>query len=281
MALEIAGRQYRVVPQFPFAGKRIDLVIEGQTSSLAVECDGDAVHGLDAYEQDSERQRLLERCRWRFWRIPASEFYANRERALSQLWPLLSEYGIRPIPSTPAAPLDAGVKANETREAGDEYPDSNSNVDDAVVQTGAEVVQGDRQGTFSFQKEESLVAPPLPRADGPPERVMSQSAEAPRVSAGEFSTSANRSGLQLTGSDDAIREGTSKNKLPSEDVTLTEEQSRVVAAIRRSKEPAGVPLISATTGMDPKQLYRILPELARLGVLREVMVGTARRYTIG
>ncbi|MEE8367855.1 MAG: AAA domain-containing protein, partial [Thermoanaerobaculia bacterium] len=41
----IKSRGYRVVPQVPFAGYRIDLVIEGVGSKLAVECDGDEWHG--------------------------------------------------------------------------------------------------------------------------------------------------------------------------------------------------------------------------------------------
>ncbi len=122
VALAIASRGYRVVPQFPVAdNKRIDMVVEGQRSQLAVECDGDAFHGLDEYERDTERQRMLERCGWRFWRIRESEFYANRDRALEQLWVVLSERGIRPVawksPAiqslTPSAESDEVVRTNE------------------------------------------------------------------------------------------------------------------------------------------------------------------------
>ena len=42
IALEIASHGFRVVPQYPVVeNKRIDLVIEGTKSQLAVECDGD------------------------------------------------------------------------------------------------------------------------------------------------------------------------------------------------------------------------------------------------
>jgi hypothetical protein len=49
-----------------------------------------------------ERQRKLERCKWVFYRVRESAFYANKEFALSGLWHLLEERGINPqygIPS--------------------------------------------------------------------------------------------------------------------------------------------------------------------------------------
>lgn len=52
-----------------FAGKRIDLVIEGNQAQLAVECDGDFWHGPEQDEKDSERQRMLERCGWQFFTL--------------------------------------------------------------------------------------------------------------------------------------------------------------------------------------------------------------------
>lgn len=96
VALEIAGRNYRVLPQFEVAGKFIDLVIEGGQARLAVECDGDEFHGADRYPQDMQRQRMLERCNWVFYRIRASEFYANKENALKNLWLMLEERNILP-----------------------------------------------------------------------------------------------------------------------------------------------------------------------------------------
>ncbi|MBN2287626.1 MAG: AAA family ATPase [Tissierellales bacterium] len=94
VALNIAVKGYRVVPQFQFADKRIDLVIQGDKSQLAVECDGDFWHGTDAYSADMERQRKLERCGWTFFRIRESQYYANPEIALDPLWILLERMGI-------------------------------------------------------------------------------------------------------------------------------------------------------------------------------------------
>ncbi|MBM3329861.1 MAG: AAA family ATPase, partial [Calditrichaeota bacterium] len=96
VALEIARRGYNVIPAYKVAEKEIDLVIEGGISRLAVECDGDHWHGLDEYEKDMERQRILERCGWEFYRIRECEFYLEQEKALKRLWIKLEERNILP-----------------------------------------------------------------------------------------------------------------------------------------------------------------------------------------
>lgn len=94
----ISSRGYRVKPQVKVGtlGKRIDLVIEGLRTRLAVECDGDRWHGLDKWEEDMERQRVLERVGWTFWRVRGSAFYANPAKAMELLWTKLDEMGIEP-----------------------------------------------------------------------------------------------------------------------------------------------------------------------------------------
>jgi very-short-patch-repair endonuclease len=94
VALQIAGRGYNVVPQYEFSGRRIDLVIQGDTAQLAVECDGDYWHGPERYEADLARQRQLERCGWQFFRIRECVYYADADKALAPLWPLLEWMGI-------------------------------------------------------------------------------------------------------------------------------------------------------------------------------------------
>jgi len=101
VALRIATKGYRVIPQYPFAGKRIDLVIEGNQGQLAVECDGDFWHGAEQYEKDSERQRMLERCGWQFFRVRECEYNIDSENALEPLWRELDKMGITPISGTP------------------------------------------------------------------------------------------------------------------------------------------------------------------------------------
>ena len=108
--LRISDRGYRVIPQFEVAGYCIDLVVEGMKGRLAVECDGDEFHGLEQFDEDMARQRILERCGWNFWRIRASSFYRDEETALDDLWALLKQKGIHPAsvesPPTPSQPSE-------------------------------------------------------------------------------------------------------------------------------------------------------------------------------
>ena len=97
VALAIASQGYKVVPQFKFADKRIDLVVQGNKAQFAVECDGDFWHGLNEYTADMDRQRKLERCGWRFVRIRESQYYVDPAAALESLWIALDRMGIRPF----------------------------------------------------------------------------------------------------------------------------------------------------------------------------------------
>lgn len=96
VALELLRRDFTVLAQYEFAGKRIDLVVEGGRARLAVECDGDQWHGADRYEADMHRQRQLERCGWAFFRVREATFYANKQNALAGLWEVLEERQIYP-----------------------------------------------------------------------------------------------------------------------------------------------------------------------------------------
>jgi very-short-patch-repair endonuclease len=75
---------------------RIDIVIEGASSRLAVECDGDRWHGPDVWHQDRARQQVLERASWTFVRIRGSAFYRDPDAAMLPLWERLEELAIGP-----------------------------------------------------------------------------------------------------------------------------------------------------------------------------------------
>ena len=91
---------FRVIPQYEFAGKKIDLVVEDRGRQLAVECDGDTWHGPDQYEADMDRQRMLERSRWKFIRIRGSVFYANQSKAVEELIDAIRAHGLEPYTIT-------------------------------------------------------------------------------------------------------------------------------------------------------------------------------------
>ena len=91
VALELLRKNYNIIPQYKIAGKRIDLVVECGQARMAIECDGDKWHGIDKYEDDMRRQRMLERCGWEFFRIRESAFYSDKENTLCPLWHLLEQ----------------------------------------------------------------------------------------------------------------------------------------------------------------------------------------------
>lgn len=97
-------RGYTVLPQYETLGYRIDLVVVGARTRLAIECDGDFWHGPDAYQRDLARQRDLERCGWRLFRIRESEFYVDEAAVLERLWASFRELEIYPPGREPDTP---------------------------------------------------------------------------------------------------------------------------------------------------------------------------------
>jgi len=93
----LIDRGYRVIPEYPVIGYRIDLVIQGENARLAVECDGDQYHTLENWEEDQIRERQLRRAGWEFWRVNGSSFYRYKEKSLDSLWKKLDELGIDPV----------------------------------------------------------------------------------------------------------------------------------------------------------------------------------------
>lgn len=94
----IINKGYKVIPQYEVAGYRIDLVVQGEKSKLAIECDGDKYHNrIDKWQEDIDRQQILERSGWTFWRVSGSAFYKHKEKALDSLWKKLEEMNIEPL----------------------------------------------------------------------------------------------------------------------------------------------------------------------------------------
>lgn len=100
---ELVKRGYRVEPQVPCGGYRIDFVVEGKEGRrLAIECDGDRFHGPGQWQDDMARQRVLERAGWTFWRCFASSFVRRRQAVLDDLMQTLERLGIEPLGSESA-----------------------------------------------------------------------------------------------------------------------------------------------------------------------------------
>lgn len=94
----LVERGYRVIPQVKAGAYRIDMVVEGEEdNSLAIECDGDRYHGPDKWDSDMQRQRILERAGWKFWRCFASTFVTRKDDVIQDLLAELKRLEIYPI----------------------------------------------------------------------------------------------------------------------------------------------------------------------------------------
>ncbi|TYO92792.1 AAA domain-containing protein [Desulfallas thermosapovorans] len=94
--LRLISAGYKVTPQWKAGYLRIDLVVEGNGSRLAVECDGDRYHTIENLEEDMARQAILERLGWTFVRIRGSVFYRDPDKAMQPVFDRLNELGITP-----------------------------------------------------------------------------------------------------------------------------------------------------------------------------------------
>lgn len=94
----LTEKGYRVIPQVKVGGFRIDMVVEGADDKrLAIELDGDEFHGPDRWAHDMNRQRILERAGWTFWRCFASTWSLYKEDVFAELLSRLAQMQIAPI----------------------------------------------------------------------------------------------------------------------------------------------------------------------------------------
>jgi len=101
----LTDRGYRVIPQVKSGAFRIDMVVEGLGDArLAIELDGDEFHGPDKWQADMNRQRVLERAGWTFWRCFASTWSLNKEEIFLELVSRLAAMGIEPLGALESIP---------------------------------------------------------------------------------------------------------------------------------------------------------------------------------
>jgi len=92
----LINKGYKVRSQWKVGYYRIDMVIEGDSKRLAVECDGDRWHPIEKLSDDMARQAILERLGWTFTRIRGSAFFRDEEQAMRPVFERLDELGIAP-----------------------------------------------------------------------------------------------------------------------------------------------------------------------------------------
>lgn len=101
----LTDRGYKVTPQVKSSSFKIDMVVEGSGDArLAIELDGDDFHGPDRWQADMNRQRILERAGWTFWRCFASTWSLNKDEIFAELISRLSAMGIEPIGALDSIP---------------------------------------------------------------------------------------------------------------------------------------------------------------------------------
>ena len=127
----IIDKGYKVISQYrPLPNDfnyRIDLVVQGEKSRVAVECDGDRHHGPDKWEHDQRREAQLRRAGWKFWRISGSAFYRDKEKSLESLWQFLEAEGIEPILFTRQSEHKTSFTTDFKNESPQEDVDNKSN----------------------------------------------------------------------------------------------------------------------------------------------------------
>lgn len=110
---KLLARGFSVSVQHRVGAYRIDMVVKGLRNRIAIECDGDAYHGPDRWDADRQRQEVLERLGWKFFRVRGSVFYRDQEGALEPLWARLQELGIDPWSEESAPPRSAPYATND------------------------------------------------------------------------------------------------------------------------------------------------------------------------
>jgi very-short-patch-repair endonuclease len=107
---------YRVTLQVNVGYYRIDLVVTGNSASLAVECDGDRYHPYEKLADDIARQAILERLGWRFVRVRGSAFFRDPDKAMVPVFARLKQLGIEPLgPGAASQPTSSELREKITR----------------------------------------------------------------------------------------------------------------------------------------------------------------------
>jgi very-short-patch-repair endonuclease len=115
---------FRVKGQWKVGAYRIDLVVEGTSGRLAVECDGDRYHTPDNRAADEERQAILERLGWTFARIRGTKFFRDPEKSMAPIFERLRTLGIEP-----------------GQETGDQNLKPSSDLKDSVIRRAEELLR--------------------------------------------------------------------------------------------------------------------------------------------
>ena len=114
------------------------MVVEGANDTrLAIECDGDEFHGPERWAADMQRQRVLERAGWIFWRCFASTWSMRKEEVFQELTERLTVMGIEPLGALERIP-----SLVELRHWKPEDSKTSSSADDATAKALEDAILG-------------------------------------------------------------------------------------------------------------------------------------------
>ena len=90
---DLLRENYKIQPQYEAGAYRIDIVLfTSDGKRIALECDGDKYHSTEEQiKNDVERQSVLERLGFIFYRIRGSDYYRKREETVNSLYNRLNE----------------------------------------------------------------------------------------------------------------------------------------------------------------------------------------------
>ena len=111
---------YRVIPQLPVGSYRVDMVVQGESRRVAIECDGEAYHGPNKVEEDLARQQILERvAKLTFIRIRGSHYFRDPDAAMRKVFQSLEELGVEKLGTDGqvAQVVDSQLRETVTRRA--------------------------------------------------------------------------------------------------------------------------------------------------------------------
>jgi len=115
---ELTDARYRTHLHFPVGDLTIDVVVESSGGKrVALLCEGDRHEPPEELAEMMERQVILERLGWKFFRLLASEFFRDPRASLKKLFRRLKNAGIDRAgaadPKTAPAPEEAGASPKE------------------------------------------------------------------------------------------------------------------------------------------------------------------------
>jgi very-short-patch-repair endonuclease len=108
---------YRVETQWPVGAYRIDLIVQGKSRRLAVECDGEKWHTAEQLQQDIDREAVLRRLGWIFVRIRGSVFFRDADAAMAPVFVKIDELEIELLGESIAPPEPGAIVERVRRQA--------------------------------------------------------------------------------------------------------------------------------------------------------------------